>query len=73
MEPRSHCDTAGADGIKEAIVTVQNLLETRLHCDTVGNHGIKEPIVTRLHGTNGPWLHGGFKKSTVTPRNIMEP
>ena len=39
MEARSHCDTAGAHGIKETIVTVQNLLETRLHGGTVANHG----------------------------------
>ena len=47
MEPRSHCDTAGGPGIKETVVTIQNLLETRLHDDTVGNHEIKEPIVTQ--------------------------
>lgn len=47
MEARSHCDTAGAHGIKETIVTVQNLLETRLHGDTMGNHEIKEPLVTQ--------------------------
>ena len=47
MEARIHCDTAGAHGIQETIVTVQNLLETRLHGDTVATHGIKEPLVTQ--------------------------
>ncbi|KAI1229572.1 hypothetical protein IHE44_0011815 [Lamprotornis superbus] len=41
------CDTVGAHGTKETIVTVRSLTETRLHCDTEGNYGIKETIVTQ--------------------------